>query len=691
MTLHDGQINMFQNPFRFGENLLANGQSSGADIFEGVSSNDVIESTNSTQQNPNYSFEENSSDSIIFERLDSYDDSISSDSLCSSLAGDMESTEVTLFGPKPANNLMMLSLLEHLCTLYVDSEEMGQQLFENLCKKLCGMKLIQNFGTLDNARAIRQKYQAAFVGMMDSALETLNPSSLNPEKIWQLANKRNVTQLSLHSWYKDMFHEEKLIAHGGFGEVCQAKNKLDQKVYAIKKVKLVESQPDICQRTLREVNVFSNLNHPNVVRYHSSWLEYGFTEFTSLDNEDVTDGLNSSENRFTPPPGPSELVSLDVDLFGSHFGNFNVGLLKEKSQKLISYKKSTENLNDGVFLDETDGTPESNENNDDTQSVCSSPDEKPTRKRTPSLGRSFSSGDVPLHHTEQEEISYCRGKFYDSNLRKALNMTLFIQMELCQLTLRQWIDERNQSTNQSLSQINKRVNLEILKQILLAIKYIHDEGLIHRDIKPANIFLNFPEKNMINLKIGDFGLARDDISPKTPTGHFDQTDAPFPCNALHHSYLSHTIGVGTAVYAAPEQKFSRYYSNKVDIFSVGIIMFELFQPFNTDMERLKSFDELMNVPTCGCLEQTWKEESELILEMTLKDPDKRPTAESLLKSSLLTDNFNLNNIDELKKKLTSQELEIKKLRTLLLEAEAKICLQCQTGCKHIDQKLAYPS
>lgn len=81
------------------------------------------------------------------------------------------------------------------------------------------------------------------------------------------------------------------------------------------------------------------------------------------------------------------------------------------------------------------------------------------------------------------------------------------------------------------------------------------------------------------IKIGDFGLVTDmsDI-PKTPCG--DVSGLP--------NIFKHTEQVGTHLYMSPEQLQGRQYNYKVDIYSLGLIFFELLVVFGTEMERIET-------------------------------------------------------------------------------------------------------
>jgi eukaryotic-like serine/threonine-protein kinase len=93
--------------------------------------------------------------------------------------------------------------------------------------------------------------------------------------------------------------------------------------------------------------------------------------------------------------------------------------------------------------------------------------------------------------------------------------------------------------------------LKILIEVLRGIAYAHEMGVIHRDLKPANILIS--EKG--EVKLTDFGLARTREIDK----RFTQTGE---C-------------VGTPYYMAPEQIQNKSTDHRVDIYSMGIIAYEL--------------------------------------------------------------------------------------------------------------------
>jgi tRNA A-37 threonylcarbamoyl transferase component Bud32 len=117
-----------------------------------------------------------------------------------------------------------------------------------------------------------------------------------------------------------------------------------------------------------------------------------------------------------------------------------------------------------------------------------------------------------------------------------------------------------------LSQSARKPNLMPVHEVLLtiatvadALDYAHQQGVVHRDIKPANIMLT---KDRI-VKVMDFGIAKMASSNKTQKN----------------------IVLGTPTYMSPEQIAGKKVDGRTDIFSLGVVLFELLTgqlPFTAD-------------------------------------------------------------------------------------------------------------
>ena len=130
-------------------------------------------------------------------------------------------------------------------------------------------------------------------------------------------------------------------------------------------------------------------------------------------------------------------------------------------------------------------------------------------------------------------------KYYDSFLDKD---KFYILMEYCdRQNLRDFINEHIK--NNEL--IEEDILYNIIKQLCIGIKEIHEKNIIHRDLKPENIFMN--ENNV--LKIGDFGISKQiDPNKENPTTHFK---------------------AGSNWYMPPEIEIKGIYNKKSDMYSLG--------------------------------------------------------------------------------------------------------------------------
>jgi len=112
--------------------------------------------------------------------------------------------------------------------------------------------------------------------------------------------------------------------------------------------------------------------------------------------------------------------------------------------------------------------------------------------------------------------------------------------------------------------------LEIGIPLADAVAFAHGKGVVHRDLKPANVMLDASDR----LRVLDFGLASL-RTPSTNEGAEDSLD----------TLTSPGQVVGTLAYMAPEQLEGRDVDGRADVFSIGIILFELAtgkRPFQAD-------------------------------------------------------------------------------------------------------------
>lgn len=148
-------------------------------------------------------------------------------------------------------------------------------------------------------------------------------------------------------------------------------------------------------------------------------------------------------------------------------------------------------------------------------------------------------------------------------------------------------------------------------QICLALKHAHDRKVLHRDLKPQNVFLT----RMNLVRLGDFGISK----------------------VLSGTMSVANTCVGTPLYLAPELCEGKEYGNKCDVWSIGVILYELLAletPFTARVmpalvmricgSEAPPLPDAFSLPT-----------RELAFELLIKDPARRPRVHEVLERDFI--------------------------------------------------------
>ncbi|KAI1429115.1 kinase-like domain-containing protein [Xylaria sp. FL1777] len=420
-----------------------------------------------------------------------------------------------------------------------------------------------------------------------------------------------------HSHYKSSFREDRLLGKGGFGKVYQCYNILDQKTYAVKKIvlprKLVKSfsdgRRDDLGDVLREVKAMAVLDHPNIVRYHATWVE------EPQQFPEPLDGLESAMNRIR---SRRQQLLLDSHAF-------------EQDNEQLS-------VSGGIVFGED--TPSSPSALGDSCSVY------PINK---GWSEDASSGLGVVDTTLASESNIFIGGETGSEISSPSHTNLdtdapalYIQMSMYPMTLAQLLSPSSSSNVGLRHCFHLAPTLRLTLSILEGLQHIHSKGLIHRDIKPGNIFLSSLTATFeggccdiscrlctksnseaalsprwLNPRIGDFGLVH----------QLAQGEVPSPSQSPMHSRND----AGTAYYQPPRKGERK--DEKIDIFALGVVFIEMLCRCNTAMERVDMLKGLQcgelppelqpGIQNEGHDSETVERVIQLASSMIDEDPEKR--------------------------------------------------------------------
>jgi translation initiation factor 2-alpha kinase 3 len=375
------------------------------------------------------------------------------------------------------------------------------------------------------------------------------------------------------------FSEIKVLGRGSFGEVYHVKNHIDGQLYAVKKIPISQRRLEQLQaggenqleNIMKEIRTLARLEHTNVVRYYGAWVEQAHVSGYVRSNHRGPAGIES-ENTESTPVGP----------------------------------EPTDSQSFGVVFERSTTSAQSTQEDEDVESI-------------PRDFDCFTNSQLSTFEGTDDDI-FTDGLSYDlSKLqiqrrpRDGLQIpavVLHIQMSLHPISLSSYLNP--QSCEAGDKQIPRRhcyhliPSLRLMLHIITGVEYLHSKGIVHRDLKPANIFLSCPEHKephgcpqcqldsgcsswYSHPRIGDFGLVAD-------ISHFNEQASDSSITSFRNGAKVNRV-VGTEFYRPPliddktecsenpEPGTCYHIDESLDVFALGVILFELLYRLNTKMER----------------------------------------------------------------------------------------------------------
>jgi translation initiation factor 2-alpha kinase 4 len=311
------------------------------------------------------------------------------------------------------------------------------------------------------------------------------------------------------SRYRNDFVELDLLGRGGGGEVVKVKNRLDRRIYAVKKIILESERGRFAKvgalqnrKLRREVTTISRLTHKNIVRYYQAWVEGG-TETTDVEpiEEEEEEGKSGEVGE-----GGEEEEELEEEASeDSGQGWWTNSPTENVLPRYMDRRKSSTSVDEGSS-ESSIGSKEADENPPLGSSICGLNSESMSDLLQQDNENDFQS---PLltglgfqnqiyegvfettvkHSTVHSSIDTDDDEGWDESSVKvdkhsAGKAILYIQMEYCSTTLRKLIDDRK------IASMEENEVWRLVRQTLEALSYLHKRNVIHRDLKVRFVVLS---------------------------------------------------------------------------------------------------------------------------------------------------------------------------------------------------------
>lgn len=427
------------------------------------------------------------------------------------------------------------------------------------------------------------------------------------------------------SRYSVEFSELRVLGRGSFGEVYHVKNHIDGQDYAVKKIPLSQRRLDQLQyggqnhleTIMKEIRTLARLEHTNIVRYYGAWIEQAhvanhlFSEqHAACSTYEYTQADSMSQGTTNEPSLGIVFEHSEGSVSASHSGSAKQDdagssdrIQRWDSHATTSSRRSRKSS--GQVMDD----------DDDIESIPRN-FSNPFYGQTSTLGR---TDDIFTDGLSQDQ-SKLQMQHRPRSGQQPPAVILHIQMSLHPISLGSYLNPQAAAScgdgSHSLARrhcFHLMPSLRLMLDIVSGVEYLHSKGIVHRDLKPANIFLSTPENHSLDAcascnsghnspvqychpRIGDFGLVAN-------ISHLNEASSEGALTPYRHGPLQRVVG--TEFYRPPANGIGSSEKDvaihdykideKLDVYALGVILFELVYRLNTKMERQLVLNDL----TCG--------------------------------------------------------------------------------------------
>ena len=174
--------------------------------------------------------------------------------------------------------------------------------------------------------------------------------------------------------------------------------------------------------------------------------------------------------------------------------------------------------------------------------------------------------------------------------------------------------------------LSEQQKINIVEQLINGVKHLHSSSILHRDLKPANILVHKNGDQYIPI-IADFGISK-----------LTQTEG---------SRITNSFGGGTLEYSAPEQLLGQPLRYNADLWSLGVIIYEIFTgkklfrassvDTSAEAQRHEIYNNIIKAPLPSDISQLPSNYNDFVSNCLIKDPkDRNPYSPGHFRSTTST-------------------------------------------------------